>query len=238
MRSTAKRTRLRHAWVLLLLCAVTRPTGADVYQVVRSVYYHGMPYELAHGLGPEAVPTLLDLLSREEEREHWANIVTVLGMIGDDRATEPLIGFLEQRFTSPVDVATYRALLEVHTSLGFLARDPSSRAFAYLRDGTSLQAWQDKSLAWSVPSMQNEARDVLMIRRSIAGLGVTATEAAIEHLRSMERSPEYSGLRQWLESNVAEAMKMSESVQSLGYQRVFSEESRRIEEHPFSQEDQ
>jgi len=58
---------------------------------VRSTYYHGIPYEVAHGLGPQAVPTLLELLDREEEREHWANIVIVLGMIGDDRATVPLI---------------------------------------------------------------------------------------------------------------------------------------------------
>lgn len=114
--------------------------------------------------------------------------------------------------------------------MGFLARDPSSRAFAYLRDGTSLRAWQSKSLPWSFPSLRNEDRDVLMVRRSITGLGFSGTEAAREHLRGMERSPEYPRFRQLVQHNVAEAIQMSERVQSLGYERAFDEESPKSQE--------
>jgi HEAT repeat protein len=232
--------RTHHLLVCLvfLLGAPARPAAMDVYQVVRTTYYHGIPYELAHGLGPEAVPTLLELLGREEEREHWANIVLVLGMIGDDRATEPLIDFLERRFTGEVDPATYRALLEVPASLGFLARDPSSRAFAYLRDGTSLEAWQDKGLRWTLPALRDEDRAVLMVRRSITGLGLSGSEAAREHLKAIERSPEYSRLRQYVEDNVTEAIQTNERIQSLGYQRVLDEEIQRSEEGQKRQERQ
>ena len=128
-------------------------------------------------------------------------------------------------FTGQVDGPTYRALLEVPTSLGLLARDPNSRAFAYLRDGTSLQAWQSKNMSWTFPSLRREDRDVLMVRRSITGLGFSGTEAGRGHLLGMRRSLEHSSLWEVLQDNVAEAMQMSERVQHLGYERFFAEES-------------
>jgi hypothetical protein len=137
-----------------------------------------------------------------------------------------------------VDPATYRALLEVPTSLGLLAGDPSSRAFAYLRDGTSLEAWQGKGLRWTSPSLRDEDRAVLMVRRSITGLGLSGSEAAREHLRGMERSPDYSRLRQYVEHNVTEAIQMSERIESLGVQRVLDEEIQRSEEGQQRQERQ
>ncbi|MEM7588178.1 MAG: hypothetical protein AAF560_32620 [Acidobacteriota bacterium] len=206
----------------LLSSLAAAPARADVYQVVRGTYYHGLPYELGHSLGPKAVPTLLELLAKPEEREHWANIITVLGMIGDDRATESLVEFLERRFEGKVDPATYRALLEVPTSLGLLARDPSSRAFAYLREGTSLEAWKDRRLSWASASLEREKRDLLMVRRSITGLGFSGTEAAREHLRGLQSSLEDTSLARVVQHDVSEAIEMSERVEELGYERVLN----------------
>ncbi len=207
---------------LLVLCAVTIPVRADVYEVVRSKYYHGIPYELAHAQGPQAVPALIDLLGKLEERESWANVVIVLGMIGDDRATEPLIEFLERRFTGRVDEFTYRALLEVPTSLGLLARDPNSHAFTYLRDGTSREVWQSKNLSWSYSSLRAEDRNVLLVQRSITGLGFSGTETAREYLRGMQQSGNDSSAGNL--NNVSEAIQTSEQIQALGYERFFDAE--------------
>lgn len=231
MSTTLKRMLALSSWMLCVLCATAEPAVEDVvHQVVRAAYYHGLPYQLAHGLGPEAVPTLLELLERDEEREHWANVVTVLGMIGDDRATEPLIDFLERRFTGRVDGAAYRALLEVPASLGLLARDPSSRAFAYLVDGTSLEAWQGRALPWVVPPLQPADRDLLMLRRSIVGLGFSGTEAGRESLLGVRRSLVGSNLERALRDNIAEALWASERIQDLGYERFFDSE---IELEPY-----
>jgi hypothetical protein len=126
--------------------------STDVASFVRGSFYHGVPYVTAHAFDPQAVPVLLAMLEREEERPHWANIVSVLGMIGDARATKPMIHFLEQRFSGPVDLQTWQALLQVNQSLGFLARDPRSFAFRYLREGTSLDTWRRRNLRWTYES--------------------------------------------------------------------------------------
>lgn len=230
MKATLK-TRLTLLCLLLMLF-LAPGLAADVYQVVRTTYYHGIPYQHARSLGPEAVPTLLELLGRDEEREHWANIVTVLGIVGDGRATEPLIDFLEHRFAGPLDGATYSALVAVPTSLGLLARDSNSRAFAYLRDATSLEFWQVKQLAWSLPSLEGQERDLLMVRRSITGLGFSGSEAALEHLRAMRASLDVlastergAQTRTLLQENVIEAIGIGERILSLGYERFFAAEN-------------
>ena len=124
------------------------------------------------------------MLERDEEREHWSNIISVLGMIGDPRATGPMIEFLERRFSGEVDPVTYGALLQVIPSLGFLAHDTTGRAFSYLQEGTSLAAWRNRETTWTFPALRRGDREILMVKLDIQGLGISANEASRAHLRT------------------------------------------------------
>jgi hypothetical protein len=187
---------------------------------VRADYYHGINYSAAHAYGPQAVPELLMMLGREEEREHWSNILSVLGMIGDPRATEPMIEFLERRFSGEVDPVTYGALLQVTPSLGFLAHDTTGRAFSYLREGTSIEAWRKRNLAWTFPALRGGDREILMVKLDIHGLGISGTEAGRAHLRTLQGSlgVDRDGLWNFIKRDVAEALRVSEHIRRTGYE--------------------
>jgi len=186
----------------------------SVAAFVRADFHHGITYEAARSYGPPAVPELLTMLERDEEREHWSNVLSVLGMIGDPRATEPMIEFLERRFSGEVDPVTYGALLQVVPSLGFLARDPTGRAFGYLREGTSLATWRNRKLAWTFPALRGAELEILMVKLDILGLGISATEASRDHLRTLRKGldDDRDGLRSFIETDVGEALRTAERL--------------------------
>jgi hypothetical protein len=219
-------TKVASAVATLLALTVTAGALAQtaglpnsVAAFVRADFYHGINYSAAHAYGPQAVPELLRMLERDEEREHWSNILSVLGMIGDPRATEPMIEFLERRFSGEVDPVTYGALLQVTPSLGFLAHDSTGRAFSYLREGTSLAAWRARKLAWTFPALRGGDLEILMVKLDIQGLGISATEAGRTRLRTLRASlgEDREGLWNFIERNVAEALEVSERFTSTGY---------------------
>ena len=172
--------------------------GLSAIAYVRSDPYHGVNYTVAHSFGPEAVPMLLRMLEDEREKVHWANIITALGMIADPEATGPLIDFLERRFKGDVDSSTWQALLAVAPSLGFLATDPQSNAFLYLRDGSRRRFWETRDLLWTYPTLGSGEREILLHEAGYqrpghrgelrGGGGVTVA------LRRDEQEPEGVGL--------------------------------------------
>ena len=67
-----------------------------VESFVRQTFVHGVPYATASQYGPDTVPKLLAMLNDPAEKDYWANIVITLGMIGDARAVDALIAFVEK----------------------------------------------------------------------------------------------------------------------------------------------
>jgi hypothetical protein len=140
-------------------------------------------------------------------------------MIGDARATGPMIEFLERRFSGEVDSVTYGALLQVIPSLGFLAHDTTGRAFGYLREGTSLAAWRNRKLAWTFPALRAGDLEILMVKLDILGLGISATEAGEAHLRTLRESlgEDRDDLWKSIERDVADALDTSARFRRTGY---------------------
>lgn len=64
----------------------------DISNFARQVYIEGVPYEEVIRFDPAtSVPVLLEMLTDANEDEYWTNIVITLGMLGDERAVDPLI---------------------------------------------------------------------------------------------------------------------------------------------------
>lgn len=195
------------------------PTPASV---ARMTFHHGIPYALGHGLGPQAVPELLAMLERTEERPYWANVIRILGMIGDARAVPGLIAFVETRLTGEVDAETFQALIQVNQSLGLLANDPASVAFDYLSRAASLSAWRSKQLRWTFPSLRGEEREILMLKLTINGLGNAGNARSAARLTELQRDLSAdTALFPYVRGNLSDALLLNERIQRDGYARVF-----------------
>jgi hypothetical protein len=200
-----------------------QPVAVEAF--VRGEYYHGISYAMGHQFGAADVPVLLRMLDDPAEKPYWPNILTVLGMIGDPSATGPLIRFLERRFTGDIDDETWTALRQVQISLGYLAHDPQSAAFPYLRDGTTRQAWQTRALTWTHRSLRDSGeRENELMQLAVMGLGVAGTKEAQAHLRQLRDSlRDDRRLYVLLSPMIADALATNERIMRLGYERAITE---------------
>ena len=145
--------------------------------------------------------------------------IWVLGIIGDSSATQPLIDFLEKRFTGEVDRPAFNALLQVNQALGFLARDPESKALDYLKEGSSPQVWS-RRVSWKFGSVSERERDLLLTQLAINGLGITGSQAALAQLERLRDEP--SKDQYLIQDNIREGLKLARRIMERGYEEVFS----------------
>jgi len=219
---TASRTILLTVIVVAIL-SVPRPVQSqpdrpaqpsDIRSFVRQIYIEGVPYERAIRFDANtAVPILLSMLADPNEEEYWPNIVITLGMLGDERAVDPLIKFLEQDVPGPqLSRSHYVAKTGVLMALGYLInKSASQEALTYLRDSLKPDVWRQRGLSWMGPFNRDaEARDVQLTKMAILGLALSAHPAAAEALRSFQRPPQTEPERRLqarLSTAVAEALR-------------------------------
>jgi HEAT repeat protein len=153
-----------------------------VDELVHAHHFNGIDYSLAHALGPEAVPYLLELLADPGEREFWVNIIVTLGFIEDPAALPALVTFLEGA-AGEVDIYTFRALLSVKYAIGCIAGAGDSPALQYLL------GWADDPdsppVAWSY---QNKNGRELLYERSLMALAVSGRPEAKARLTQLKQS--------------------------------------------------
>lgn len=194
---------------------------------VRSDLYHGVNYTVARSFGPDAVSMLLEMLEDEKEKESWANIINVLGMIGGPKVTGHFIEFLERRFNGDVDQWTWKALLAVLPSMGFLATDPKSEAFKYLSDGMRSRFWEKRDLQWTYPALNPGEREILLTKLTINGLGIAGNSEAEELLQSFSTEKK-KDKRNWVyySGNMDDALTTIDKIRRLGHERMFGMDAR------------
>ena len=206
-------------WIAVSLSLAQKAPPMPVGEFVRNQFYHGIPYRAAHAYGPQAVFELVEILGNEKLKGQWANAIWVLGMIGDSSATQPLIDFLEKRFTGEVDRPAFNALLQVNQALGFLVRDPQSKALDYLKEGSSPQVWS-RRVSWKFGSVSERERDLLLTQLAINGLGITGSQAALAQLERLRDEP--SKDQYLIQDNIREGLKLARRIMERGYEEVFS----------------
>jgi hypothetical protein len=187
--------------------------------LVRSQYHEMLPIERAQALTPAATARLAQMLGDPAERSHYANIVTALGMSGQEGAYEALVAYANRPPSGEVDSDEYRARLALRGAMGHLAAsDPRAlqHLIRELRQDTEPVGWTYRHL--------DGARLRQLLRRAAAtGLGISGQPAAAVELQRLkaraDRRPDQSeNWRQHLES----VGRLCERVQRQGRLRVFS----------------
>ena len=164
-------------------------SALPIREFARQTFIHGVPYEEAGRYDGSAVPVLLNMLEDPEEEPHWANIVITLGMIGDERSVDPLIGFLSKEEQEPLSHARYTAKSSVPMALGYLVnKSGNKKALAYLKDHVYPDSWGQDQLKWQSPYHANkEARDQQLSTMAVLGLALSGHPEAKETLREMKK---------------------------------------------------
>lgn len=193
----------------------------DIREFVRQTFIHGVPYEEASKYGAEVVPVLLAMLEDSREEVYWANIVTTLGVIGDNQAVRSLLSFLEKEVPETLSYAHYVAKTSVLMSLGYLInKSGNQQALSYLQEGLNPAAWTERRLNWKSPFHTTAAqRDQQLVSTAIIGLGLSGHPAARESLLTFQKElgakPEFREL-------VAEAIRANEEIAREGLAGYYS----------------
>jgi HEAT repeat protein len=164
--------------------------GQDIKSFVSQLYIEGVPYEEATLFDPDAaVPTLLDMLADPNEEQHWPNVVTTLGMLGDARAVEPLIQFLEEDPGKRLSHVHYIAKTGVMMALGYLInKDENQEALAYLKDSVNPRVWAKRKTNWISPYHANTSdRNSQLSKMAIVGLALSGHPSARDTLEALQR---------------------------------------------------
>jgi HEAT repeat protein len=195
----------------------------DVRDFVRQVFIHGVPYEQASRYDASAMPTLLAMLRDPAEEQYWANIVVVLGMIGDERVVEPMISFI-QSDPGPAGLlspAQYRAKTSALMALGYLVnRTGNQRALNYLQESARPEAWASRGVAGTAPFQASTTeRNLDLSKHAILGLALSGRPEAAQTLRSLQQPAATAAARDFqaqVGDLVSEALNEHQRVSSQG----------------------
>jgi hypothetical protein len=202
-----------------------------VVQFVRPMYFEGLPIEESFRFGGDSVPLLLEMLHDPLEETHWGNIVVLLGIIGDPRAFDSLIGFLEQPVTGELSRAHYKAKTAVLPALGFLLnKQPTNqKALIYLQESLDPSSWGKRQLRWTLGPSQGggSARDLKLTKMAIMGLGLSGHPNAMRALQSLQsgRVPGAMPYQKQIAPILGEAIKAHGLITQKGIRNYYKPEA-------------
>lgn len=205
-------------------------TPGSVEEFVQQFYFEGVPYDQASQYGQDAVPKLLAMLNDPKEKAYRSNIIVTLGIIGDDRAVEPMLNVLEGGGDQlkPEDFAAKSSVL---MSLGYLInKSQNEKALAYLKSHTTPEGWQGSQLT-TAEGLQasTDERSQQLSTLAVIGLALSGHPEAKTTLRSLGENVKAMGTTKFAKqmgSVVDEAMKAHETIAKDGLAAYYQKAKR------------
>lgn len=182
----------------LLALGLTLPLAApaqaqlSVGEFVRGPRHPYSYQELSTLYDVSAVPELIEMLGSPDEAPQWDRIAGLLGVVGDDRAVNALIEFIEQPVPSGrLSIEQANAFTQAILSLGLLVNRPGSeRALEYLIEGLTPSTWRKRNVQGVAPWASSfDEYDRYLSLYALDALALSGNPRAGEALRSLQRSP-------------------------------------------------
>lgn len=218
--------RLRRATsIALMIGVVMSPSYADAQQAsdellafVNTLYIHGLPIADAQArFDVSDVPGLLGLLDDPAEEKYLRNIVMMLGLVGDERATAALINYLD---TAPVGLITqgrFKGISLALPALGFLAGRGDADALRFLiARADSPSAWSGNRLRWTLATAPTDYLPHYMTKMAIQGLSIASTAEADTALQGLQSRVQNGALPDHYRNDVSEATARSLRIKQSG----------------------
>lgn len=194
--------------------------SGNVEEFVQQIYFEGIPYDQASQYGQDDVPKLLAMLNDPKNKSFQSNIIVTLGIIGDDRAVEPMIEVLESN-GDQLKQEDFAAKSSVLMSLGYLInKSQNEKALAYLKSHTTPEGWQGSKMI-NAEGLQasTDERSQQLSTLAVIGLALSGHPEAKNALRSLGENVKAMGTTTFakqMSSVVDEAMKAHESIAKEG----------------------
>jgi hypothetical protein len=200
-----------------------------VEEFVTQIFIQGLPLDEAAQYGEEDVEPLLDILSDPSMVRYHENAALTLGMIGDERAVDPLIEYVQRGPAGGEAAATaedpphaaYQGRVGAIVGLGYLANlTGSERAVEFLIQQSNPAAWSEETLD-QLPSREAGAAEPRedLSKYAIISLGFSGSEEANEHLRSLGSEGARASTSGFLSENrneIAQSLRIFEEVSEIG----------------------
>lgn len=214
------------AWLFSWLILGFLPLAGAALPVedfVRADFFHGLPISAARNYDRTNAPKLIQMLNDPMEKGCWPNIVTTLGVIGDESVISPLVDFLEHRFEGEVDLKTFNALLNVSAALGHAAYRGNTNALNYLKNNHTVSAWKSKALGWTFKRYEGDKLSILLCKIHVRGIAISGKQEAKDLLLKMntDQGAEYVELRTYAAANIAEALSFYDLLIAVGPDEAF-----------------
>jgi hypothetical protein len=208
----------------LLPCAHAQETR-DVRAFVRPEVFPNSFAERAASYDASVVPQLVELLNFPAEKANHTRIVLLLGTVGDERAADALIAFIEK----PVENVwltgeEHEARSWAIQSLGYLANRNIERALNYLIEGLAPGAWRLRRVQ-GLPSWMSsyDEYDLRLSTYALMGLARSGHPKAGEALRALQQSPTpaQARFRNGLDDTLTDWLGVHEEVAARGLVAAF-----------------
>lgn len=203
-----------------LLAAATPAASAELdaaqtEELVRTLWYEGLPFEEAAKIGPEGAAALVALLADPSESAVHANALLALGISGQPGAYEAIDAWARAPRDGEVDRSVFRAWQTLPHALGHLARrDPRALDALAARLAPAAVSWRFRHF--------DAARLREMERRGVASaLGSSGLSLA----RALLAGARAAGGPGW-RSHVDEALALQARVAAQGPAGVFDSKVR------------
>lgn len=215
-------------WQMSGLTSAAQPM--DIKAFVRQIFIHGVPYEEASKYDSSVVPTLLNMLADPKEEAHWANVVVTLGIIGDERAVDPLIAFLRKGEKGTLSRSQYAARTSVLMALGYLInKSGSTKALTYLKGSLDPGVWGKRKVNWTSPYHASvDDRNVQLSTLAILGLALSGHPSAAEALRSLQKPAKTAAAKRFqdqVSETVKEALRSNKIIAKEGLAGYYRKQS-------------
>ena len=223
--------RLRRATAIALTIGVViSPSYAGAQQAsdellafVNTLYIHGLPIAEAQArFDVSDVPPLLALLESPAEEKYLRNIVLMLGLVGDERATAALIHLLDTAPVGLISHGRFKGLSLALPALGFLAGRGDTDAMRFLivrADDPS--AWSGNRLSWTLATAPTDYLPHYMAKMAIQGLSIASTPEADAVLQGLQARVQSGALPDHYRNDISDAIRRSQRIKQSGVAAAF-----------------
>ncbi|MCP4265570.1 MAG: hypothetical protein GY777_08345 [Candidatus Brocadiaceae bacterium] len=190
----------------------------DIKSFVHQTYFHGVPYQEASKYGSDVVPVLLEMLDDPTEKEFWANEVITLCIIGDEKAVDPIIAFINKNAQGEISESHYTAKTSAIMALGYLInKSGSKKALEYLKECINPGVWTERKLSWRSPYQASvDDRDEHLSTMAVLGLALSGNPEALRSLQQPAVSSRGQKFQAQVSDVISEAVKANKKIAKEG----------------------
>jgi len=189
----------------------TATMKVPIQDFVMQTFAHGVPYEEARQYNSTDLNSIIPWLSQNDKMAYWSNVVTVIGIVADNRSSAVLRKHISSPGSGLLPLDDYKSRVSAIISLGYVVNGNKDReARAFLNTHNTPASWVGTT--WRAPyHTSDDERNIDLAAADVLGLGLIgdklAEDALASALSAISTDDKYASLaaaiRQAKDSNAA-----------------------------------